>query len=57
MLLDALFPNNTVYMNGKTRELTQSMRAEMRSILAELLRQTQTHDPSLTCFSMHVEVL
>lgn len=57
MLLDALFPNNTVYMNGKTRELTQSMRAEMRSILADLLRQTQTHDPSLTCFSRYVFVL
>ena len=57
MLLDALFPNNTVYMNGKTRELTQSMRAEMRSILADLLRQTQTHDPSLTCFSRHAFVL
>ncbi|KAK8799410.1 hypothetical protein WA538_002978 [Blastocystis sp. DL] len=56
MLLDALFPNNTVYMNGKTRELTQSMRAEMRSILADLLRQTQTHDPSLTCFN-HCDIV
>ena len=56
LLLTSLFPNSTIYMNGKARDLTNEMRENMSSILANVLKTNRLSvDPSLshlsTCIS------
>lgn len=52
LLLRSLFPNSTIYMNGKARDLTSEMRENMASILIDVLKANGLSvDPSLSHLS------
>ena len=52
LLLRSLFPNSTIYMNGKARDLTSEMRENMASILIDVLKANGLSvDPSLSHIS------
>ena len=51
-MLRSLFPNSTIYMNGKARDLTSEMRENMASILIDVLKANGLSvDPSLSHLS------
>ena len=52
LLLTSLFPNSTIYMNGKARDLTSEMHQSMASILIDVLKTNGLSvDPSLSHLS------
>ena len=54
LLLQSIFPNKTVYMNGKSHSLSESLQTELQSVMIDLVVQNHITDfHTLTCYRIH----